>query len=42
VANPFVLALISPPLAPKQDHFWPFNSIASPKMSIKSKEAMSA
>jgi hypothetical protein len=39
LADPFALALISPPLAlsTKTGSFWPFNPIASPKMSIKSK-----
>jgi uncharacterized membrane protein YqaE (UPF0057 family) len=38
------LALISPPLAlsTKTGLSWPFNPIASPKMSIKSKKAMKA
>jgi hypothetical protein len=44
VADPVALALISPLWheAPKRDHFWPFNPIAAPKMSIKSKKAIEA
>jgi hypothetical protein len=42
LADPFALALISPPLAlsTKTGSFWPFNLIASPKMSIPSKRQL--